>query len=1108
MTNFSSIPSQWSSLADTLLEAERHVNRAPLYAAMLCRKSLEEWIRWLYEHDADLEFPYEDNLSALLHAPSFKNLVAPIQLQHLNLIRKLGNAAVHSNARIKASEALYSLKLLHGFIRWVCEVYSEEKPSFAQFDETLVPKIGGEEKSKKELLALEEAYQAQQEKLEKLEAELEAIQAIKEQNLEHIPPPTDPDEYLTRTLYIDILLREAGWDPFGEKVAEYPVKNCMPRNANNYDGHGYVDYVLWGQDGSPLAVVEAKRTRRDPRVGQQQAKCYADCLEKEFGQRPVIFYSNGFKSWIWDDTGYPPREVQGFYTHDELAWLIQRRSTRKDLKSQEINSAITDRYYQHEAIRKVGEAFSMQERGALLVMATGSGKTRVAASIIDFLSKAGWVKRVLFLADRNALVHQAKNNLNDYLPQMPAVDLTREKEDESSRLVFCTYQTMINLIDGESDDKQRFYGVGHFDLVIFDEIHRSVYNRYRAIFDYFDGLRLGLTATPKTETNKDTYELFHLEPNIPTYAYELDQAVEDKFLVPPKGITVPTKFHRSGIKYADLSEDEKEKYEAQFADPMTGYFPDEIDATALNEWLFNKDTVDKAIGYLMENGIKVEGGDKLAKTIIFARSHKHSTFIQERFNLQYPHYKGEFLRVIDYQEEYRYDLLNRFKAKDKFPQIATSVDMLDTGIDIPEVCNLVFFKPIRSKSKYWQMIGRGTRLCTDLFGPGMDKQEFVIFDFCENFEFFSVRPQGFETSTAKSLSQRLFELRLKLAVLFRKSESEELKAYSKHLFAYLIRQTQSLATTSFIVRKHWEQVERYRDAAQWNALSDSEIHEIIQHIAPLVVESDQDESAKQWDALTLSIQHELAEGRFPDVLIDKVKMGAERLTKKASIPIVKAKMPLIQAVSESNYWHAIDVLGVEQIRTELRDLMKFLEKEIRPVVYSDYEDELTGPSEFDPLYGKASLHEYQKRAKRFLKEYAHHIVINKLRNNTPITPGELEELERLLFIQGKLGSKEEFEQAFGKIPLGHFIRSIFGLNAEAARTAFSEILSNSPLNSQQIRFLDTVIRFFTVRGVVEPAMLFEAPFTDINTGSVSALFDEGTSHRIIKVMEGINQNAG
>lgn len=879
-SNFSFIPSHWANIAQTPTEAEQHVYGAPLYAAMLCRKSLEEWVRWMYEHDSDLTLPYDTSLSSLIHEQCFKNVVAPMQFNHINLIRKLGNTAVHTNAKIKPQEALYALQLLHGFIGWITMVYGEEKPLTKPFDESLIPKEAGKDKTKEELQKLEKSFHDQQSELKKLQAELASIKALKEQNIAFIPPPIDPTEDLTRKIYIDTLLREAGWDPFGVNVPEYPVKNCMPQ-ASGSNGDGKVDYVLWGDDGKPVAVVEAKRTSRDPRVGQHQAKCYADCLQKEFGQRPVIFYSNGFQTWMWDDLNYAPREVFGFYSKDELQTLIQRRIFKKELATQTINNTITDRYYQHEAIRKVSEALEKNHREGLLVMATGTGKTRVSAALIDFLSKANWVKRVLFLADRNALLHQAKTNLNDYLPHLPSVDLTREKEDESCRIVFSTYQTMINMIDGEADGDNRFYGVGHFDLIIFDEIHRSVYNRYKAIFKYFDGIRIGLTATPKSEADRDTYALFNMEPNNPTYAYELDQAVKDKYLVPPKAMSVPIKFQRSGIKYAELGEEEKLKYEEQFTDPITGNFPDEIDAAALNTWLFNNDTVDKVLGHLMQHGIKVEGGDKLAKTMIFARSHKHAKFIEERFNKQYPQYKGEFLKVIDYHEEYKYDLLNKFKVKNKMPQIAVSVDMLDTGIDVPEVCNLVFFKPIRSSAKFWQMIGRGTRLCKDLFAYGEDKKEFIIFDFCENFEFFNNKPKGFEGSSGKSISQRLFEIRLRLSFVLQNSEESELKTYGLELMEGLILQTQSLNTESFIVRQHWKTVEKYKDPNAWNALSDLDVKELFDHIAPLMSETDQDEMAKRFDVLMLDIQLAILNGEKKQAgLIQKVVNTAGNFPKK------------------------------------------------------------------------------------------------------------------------------------------------------------------------------------------------------------------------------------
>ncbi len=1109
MSNFSFISNtEWAEFAQAPIEAEQNVHSAPLYCAMLCRKSLEEWVRWIYEHDEDLELPYDTTLNSLMHNQAFKDIIKISQFQQINLIRKLGNSAVHTSAKIKSEEALHCLQLLHGFIRWVMLIYSEVRVPSVPFDENLVPKSENNEKSKEELKRLEKAFHEQQEELKKVLEELEEIKARKEKNITTVPIPIDPNEALTRKTYIDTLLREVGWDPFGTNVEEYPVEGCMPTGEGKNNGNGNVDYVLWGDDGKPLALVEAKRTSRDPEVGQHQAKCYADCLEKKFGQRPIIFYSNGYVTHIWDDKNYGPRQVQGFYTKEELTTLIHRRTYRKNLADQTINHTITERPYQHEAIRSFAQKLETKHREGLLVMATGTGKTRVAASIIDFLSKAGWVKRVLFLADRNALIYQAKASLNDSLPHLPAVDLTKDKENDSSRIVFSTYQTMINMIDGEVDGENRFYGVGHFDLIIFDEIHRSVYNRYRAIFNYFDGIRLGLTATPRSESDRDTYGLFNMEPGVPTFAYELDQAVEDGFLVPPKAISVPLKFQREGIKYSALSEEEKQKYEEEFSDPLTGEIPEEIDSAALNKWLFNTDTVDKVLAHLMEHGIKVEGGDKLAKTMIFARSHKHAIFIQKRFNIQFPEYAGNFLSVIDYQQEYKYDLLAKFKTKNQFPQIAVSVDMLDTGIDVPEVCNLLFFKPIRSRIKFFQMIGRGTRLCRDLFGPGINKSQFVIFDFCQNFEYFEENPKGLDSKIAKGLSQRLFEVRLKLAQLLRNEEDVDLKAYSDELFEHLIHQTQQLNTSSFIVRANKQVVEKYKDPNYWNSLSELDIKELISKIAPLVSESNEDELAKRFDLLMYDIQSLTLENNPQQIaLIGKVRKTAVELGKKASIPSIGSKMGLLRDVQRQEYWTDVSIRGIEHLRNELRDLIKFLDFEKQPIVYTDFEDAIIGVGEEKVVYQVQDLETYRNRVADYLREKSELMVIQKLRRNIPISARELVELEELLFEQGAVSTKEELQSALGSKPLGTFVRSIIGMEVSAAKAAFSTVLENKTLNSQQIRFIDQIIDFFAHEGYIEPSRLFESPFSDIIDGGITGAFDNETSIIILQMIEGVNDNA-
>jgi len=492
---------------------------------------------------------------------------------------------------------------------------------------------------------------------------------------------------------------------------------------------------LWDADGKPLGVVEAKAATTSEIAGQQQAKEYADALETKFGIRPVIFYTNGYETRIWDDTFYPPRSIQGFYAKDELRSLISRRASRQALNSAVINEEIVQRYYQSRAIRKIGETFEKGQRHALLVMATGSGKTRTAIALVDLLQKAGWVKRVLFLADRKELVTQATNAFKAHLPGTPVVNLVTEKDD-NARVYVSTYPTMLNLINKVSDQGHRKFGPGYFDLVIIDEAHRSIFNKYKAIFDYFDALLVGLTATPKNEIDRNTYRVFDLEEGNPTDAYSLDEAMADSYLVGPFTINVPLKIPQLGIKYDDLSDEEKEKWDEVEWDDDDGT-PTEVSADEVNKYLFNADTIDKMLQTVMTYGLKVEGGDRLGKTIIFARNNKHAEFIVDRFNKIYPEQPGDFARVITYQIKGAEHLIDKFRIKDSVPHIAVSVDMLDTGIDIPGIVNLVFAKLVRSKTKFWQMLGRGTRLCPDLFGPGQDKKQFIIFDVARNVEYFN-----------------------------------------------------------------------------------------------------------------------------------------------------------------------------------------------------------------------------------------------------------------------------------------------------------------------------------------------------------------------------------
>ncbi len=762
----------------TARKAEQYVFADPMYCAILSRKSLEEFIKWLYENDRDLETPIDTTLSSLIHESSFQQLLPKILFQNINLVRKIGNNAVHSSSLTTQKEAITALKILHDFALWVVRLYSRGQTPVNSFDESILTQ---EVVIDRKLLGDIQAhivYEKQQHDESYISfspnvvndlsdiysvSETNELQQIKNDNLQKLEvqfPPSSVSEAEARRIYVDVMLKEAGWDLMAKDVVEFELQYVYDKDSSRF-----ADYVLWGDDGKPLGVVEAKKTTVDAYKGKRQAEIYADCLEKMYGQRPVIFFTNGFETFIWDDTKYPYRKVEGFYSKDELELLINRRSLRKKLLSHPVNKQIAGRYYQEEAIKRVAEDLEACKRATLLVMATGSGKTRTAAAIVDLLTTCNWAKRILFLADRSALVTQAKNAFNTHLPNLTSIDLTKESADTSSRIIFSTYPTMMNRIDNTKVENRRYFGIGHFDVVIVDEAHRSIYQKYRALFDYFDALFIGLTATPKSDTHKDTYELFGLETHNPTYAYELDQAVHDEYLRRPLAVSVPLKFPRQGVKYDDLSPEEKEEYEKEFLENH-GAIPDEVTSSAVNTWLFNEDTVNKVLKLIMEKGLKIEGGDKLGKTIIFAKNHVHAVYIEKCFDKLYPEYAGKLLKLIDNQSYDAQSLIYEFSDPDKTEfQIAVSVDMLDTGIDIPEILNLIVFKPVRSKAKWWQMIGRGTRLRKDLFGPGIDKEFFYLFDICGNIEFFNSEIKEVDPTIKGTLSEQIFKAKLNLAFL-------------------------------------------------------------------------------------------------------------------------------------------------------------------------------------------------------------------------------------------------------------------------------------------------------------------------------------------------------
>ena len=875
-------------------------------------------------------------------------------------------------------------------------------------------------------------------------------------------------------------------------------------------GVGYVDYVLWGDDGLPLALVEAKKSMVSPQIGQQQAKLYADCLEQMTGQRPVIFYSNGYEHWLWDDTQYPPRSVQGFLTKDELALLIQRRTAKQSLSSLDINKEIVERPYQERAIRAIAEHFETdKQRKALVVMATGAGKTRTVIALTDLLMRANWAKRVLFLADRTALVNQAVNAFKTHLPDSAPVNLVTEG-NEDGRVYVSTYQTMVGKIDEYRSDGTRRFGVGHFDLVVIDEAHRSVYRKYRGIFEYFDSLLVGLTATPKDEVDKNTYDLFDLETGVPTDAYGLDDAISDGYLVPPRGVSVPLKFVREGIRYDDLSEDEKDDWdefdwgEDEDGNPLDP--PDEVDAAALNKFLFNEDTVDKVLEHLMTEGIKVAGGDRLGKTIIFAKNQRHADYIYERFIANYPHLdNGNFARVITHSVKYGQSLIDDFSIKDKAPHIAISVDMLDTGIDVPEVVNLVFFKLVRSKTKFWQMIGRGTRLCPDLFGPGDDKTEFKVFDFCQNLEFFSQQLVPAEGSGGVPLSEQIFKARLELiqtfdAISAHGDERSEVAGVLREAIA-------SMNENNFLVRPHLELVEKYREGPAWETLSVGDLAALADRVSKLPAQLDPEhEDAKRFDMLLLNAQlgvlrSEPFERQRRKVMADRRGAGGP-----ADDPGDRRPARTDPGHPADEWWVNVSYPMLEEVRKKLRLLVPLIERSKKGVIYSDFGDEIGEATEIElpgtgGAVGSIEFLQFRKKAEHFLKQNLGEAAVAKVRSGEPLTADDIADLQRILVAAG-IGNDESFAEASEKAgSFGLFIRSLVGLDRAAAKAAFADFLDDKRYSKNQIQFVNLIIDELTDRGVVEARRVYESPYDGVAPEGPEAIFVEADLNQIFDTID-------
>ena len=1095
MSNFTFLQSTeaFASFAPVAVAAEKILPIDPSAAVINCRRAMEFAVKWMYSVDGSLVLPYDDRLASLMDSEDFRDVVGQDVYQRMKLIRMLGNQAAHNSRKITREQATLCLENLFVFLDFVAYCYGDsyEERTFdaALLDAPVAPVPVVDNTAEVELKKLMAENAA-------LREELTARREAQQQT--YVPKPLDLSEYKTRKIYIDAMLIDAGWVEGKDWLNEVELPG-MP----NHSEVGYADYVLYDDMHKPLAVIEAKRMCVDASKGRQQAKLYADILEKQYHRRPVVFLTNGFDTFIVDGQ-YPERRVSCIYAKRDLEKLFNLRRMRQSLKHAVVNKNIAGRYYQEGAIKAVCEAFDQKNRRkALLVMATGSGKTRTCIALCDVLLQHGWVKNILFLADRNSLVTQAKRSFVNLLPALSVTNLCEEKDNYTAHCVFSTYQTMMNCIDMVKDDQGKLFTCGHFDLIICDEAHRSIYNKYRDIFDYFDAPLVGLTATPKDEIDKNTYDVFDLESGVPTYGYELAQAVKDGYLVDFMSVETTLKFLEQGIVYDDLSDAEKEEYENTFTDE-NGELPEQISSSALNEWIFNEGTIREVLHVLMTQGIRIDYGEKLGKTIIFAKNHHHAEKIYEVFNKEYPHLPG-YAKVIDNYMTYAQSAIDEFSDPKKLPQIAISVDMLDTGIDVPEVLNLVFFKKVMSKAKFWQMIGRGTRLCPHLL-DGADKEKFYIFDFCGNFEFFRMS-KGKATANQLPLQGAIFSLKAQIAFKLQDLayQTPDLIPFRKNLVDDMLAKVQELNRENFAVRLHLRYVEKFSNLKSYEALTYEDTLLMADEIAPLVTPDQDDAKAVRFDALMYGIELAYLVGKKYSKARNDLLGKVRSIASVANIPEIQAQSSLLDQLLHTDYIDNAGINEFEHIRESLRDLIKYIP--VHKITYdTNFTDELLSMEWHESELENDDLKNYKAKAEFYVRQHQDHLVIAKLKKNVPLTPLDVQTLEKILW--SEVGSRADYEAEYGQKPLGVFVREIVGLDMNAAKEAFSAYLNDARLDARQIYFVNQIVEYVVHNGLLKDMSVLQgSPFTD--QGSVVDIFPDLSMWQGIRaVIRQINANAG
>ena len=931
-------------------------------------------------------------------------------------------------------------------------------------------------------------------------------------------------ESITRKEIIDLRLKEAGWsvsDPT-QVIEEYflsPSRNddnatdlALDKRSDKSGPREFSDYVLLGKNGKPVAVVEAKQSSKSAELGREQAKQYCQNIQANHdGELPFCFYTNGHEIFFWNLGEAPPQKVHGFPTRQDLERLLFIRKHKKALSSELINTAIAGRDFQLQAIRSVMEGIERNRRLFLLVMATGTGKTRTCIALIDALMRAGRVQRILFLVDRIALRGQALDAFKEYIPDEPRWPNLGEKSIATDRRIYvATYPTMLNIVRDETSALSPHF----FDLIVIDESHRSIYNTYGEVLDYFNAIQLGLTATPRDVVDHNTFALFECEDGLPTFAYSYDEAIEHAppYLCDFRVLKIKTKFQDEGISKRTISlEDQKQLI-------LEGKEIEEInfEGSDLEKTVTNHATNALIVKEFMEESIKDPDGVLPGKTIFFCMSMKHARRIETIFDSLYPEYKGELAKVMVSDDPRVYGkggLLDQFTRND-MPRVAISVDMLDTGIDVREIVNLVFAKPVYSYTKFWQMIGRGTRLLESekIKSWCPEKNIFQIIDCWDNFEYFKITPKGKELKPQIPLPVRFVGVRID------KIEAAQTLGYAsiaEKEVSSLRAQIAALPTRSVAIMEAQARLSQCQEEAFWQPLTAEHLAFLRHAIQPLFrVVSQEDFKAMRFtkDVLEASLAHMKGEKEKYAALTESLVAQVSELP--LSVNIVAQQAGIIQKAQTNHYWATMTDQSFDHLAEQLSPLMHF--RDGRGVgegpAKFNFADVLAAKEfvEFGPEHESLSIAKYRQLVEQRVKELtASNPILQKIRDGQPVDEMDAETLAAQLQDEHPHITLQLLRRVYQHqtAPFLKFIRHILGIEIlesfpDTVSRSIDQFIAEHPtLTSHQLQFLNLLRDYLIHRGGIEKRDLIQAPFTIIHPSGIRGVFSPAEISEILPLTE-------